>query len=75
MDDILKRFVKGEILAAVARDENIGMYSISRHICANWKKNHPGTVLKNLFWMAPKSFKEFNMHMDEIEGISPFYFG
>lgn len=45
----------------------------ARHICANWKKNHPGTALKNLFWMAAKSctIEEFNMHMDEIKGIYP----
>ncbi|XP_074351925.1 uncharacterized protein LOC141691079 [Apium graveolens] len=44
----------------------------ARHIYANWKKYHPGTALKNLFWMAAKShtIEEFNMHIDEIKGIS-----
>lgn len=45
----------------------------ARHICANWKKNHPRTALKNLFWMAARATtqEEYFMHMDEIKGISP----
>lgn len=27
----------------------------ARHIHANWKKNHPGNVLKNMFWQAAKA--------------------
>lgn len=44
----------------------------ARHIHANWKKNHPSNVLKNMFWKAAKSgtVKEFNLVMDEIKGIS-----
>lgn len=37
----------------------------ARHIYANWKKNHPGNVLKAMFWKAAKSstVEEFNKIM------------
>ena len=45
----------------------------ARHIYANWRKNHPGVVLKNMFWRAAKTstVEEFNLIMEEIKGISP----
>lgn len=52
----------------------------ARHIYANWKKHHPGIVLKAMFWRAAKSstvaaksstVEEFNMVMEEIKALSP----
>ena len=42
-----------------------------RHLYNNLNKNHPGVLIKELFWKAVKAtYKaEFNMLMDELKGI------
>ena len=42
-----------------------------RHLYNNLKKNHPGILIRELFWKAAKAtFKaEFDRLMDELKGI------
>ena len=42
-----------------------------RHVYNNLRKNHPGVLIKDLFWKATKAtYKtEFNRLIDELKGI------
>ncbi|KAK1360373.1 hypothetical protein POM88_044847 [Heracleum sosnowskyi] len=57
-----------DIADSVGTKKKVRKVLCKAHMC-KLEKNHPGTALKNLFWMAAKSttLEEFNMNMDEIK--------